>query len=296
MIKLSNGYCFTFLGASGSLGFDGRGWPLPKYWPLRFLLNKYPSILTPVIKTLTLNEIKDGSYRAICDKEDYAVNCVRLKNPGLAAWTEDYLPRVKVHIIISVTGDSVEEIRDLAFWIRQIRWLPNAGFIQGIEFNCSCPNSRKIWFVKEILKAVSALRLTTRLPIGIKVGYAQDFIRIAKDTAEIVEWISFNSVPWERVFSGKESPLKRKYGVSGAVSGKAIRHINKSMALEIKQSGVKTPVVASSIGWQPNMALAHLDVVEALRWADAVSFGSLFRKHPTWPIRLARDYFMEGGR
>lgn len=289
MIKLSNGYCFRFLAASGSLGFDGKGWPLPRYWLLRFLLNKYPNSIIPVIKTLTLCPIKEGSYRAISDGKDYVTNSVGLKNPGFSAWTENYLPRIKKDIIISVTGNSVSEIRESADFIKR---LPKKyhRFIQGVEFNCSCPNTKKKWAAKEISKAVSALRLITRLPIGVKLNYEQDFIRIARDTANVAEWISFNSVPWEIVFPNKESPLKRKYGVSGAVSGMAIKEINKKMVLEIKRAGVKTPVVASSIGWQENMALAQLDVLEALKWADAVAFGSLFRKHPTWPIRIAKNF------
>ena len=305
MIKLSNGYEFEFVGASGALGFDGRGWPLPKYWILRFFLKKYHFLITPIIKTLTLYP-KKGSYHAVYDGKAhdgraYVVNAVGLKNPGFEAWAERYLPYLDRNVIISVTGDSVAEIRDLADQLRQkVRWSPRSRgrFIQGIEFNCSCPNTKKKWAVKEISKAVSILRLMTRLPIGVKIDYHQknDFKRIAKATSDVAEWLSFNSVPWELVFPGIESPLKKKYGVSGAVSGESIRDINKKMALEIKEIGVKTPIVASSIGWQPNMALAHLDILESLKWADAVSFGSLFRKHPTWPLRLAKNYFMEEGR
>lgn len=292
MIRLSNNFSFSFMAASGSLGFDGKGWPLPRYWLLRFLLNKYPNFIIPVIKTLTLYPIKEGSYRAISDGKDYVTNSVGLKNPGFSAWTEEYLPRIKKDIIISVTGNSVSEIRELADFIKR---LPKKyhRFIQGVEFNCSCPNTKKKWAAREISKAVSVLRLITQLPIGVKIAYHQDFIRITKETSDVAEWISFNSVPWEIVFPDKESPLKRKYGVFGAVSGKVIKNINKNMALEIKQAGIKTPVVASSIGWQENIALAYLDTIEALKWAEAVSFGSLFRKHPTRPIRIAKNFFME---
>ena len=51
MIKLSNGYELEFLAASGSLGFDGKG-----YWwgkPLKLFGLFNTSLFTPITKTLT---------------------------------------------------------------------------------------------------------------------------------------------------------------------------------------------------------------------------------------------------
>ncbi|MDP3012607.1 MAG: hypothetical protein Q8M92_00090, partial [Candidatus Subteraquimicrobiales bacterium] len=117
------------------------------------------------------------------------------------------------------------------------------------------------------------------------------YLEIVLAVSPFAEWISFNSVSWEMVFPDKKSPLMEKYKVSGAVSGGTIFEINEKMAHEIKKAGIKTPVVASSVGWQPFFEDAYEEVEGALLWAGAISFGSLFRKHPTWPIKIAKRYF-----
>ncbi len=291
MIKLSNGYRFCFMAGAGALGFDGLGWPHPKYWILRHLLRKNPNSIVPVIKTLTLLAQK-GNYRAIYDGDDYVVNAVKLKNSGFKTWHKKYFPNIERRnqdIILSITGGSVKEIELLSYLIIK---LPKH-IIKGVEFNSSCSNVEKEWMLEEIVKALSTLRRITEFPIGVKLGYHQDFLEIAKAVSNLAEWISFNSVPWEIVFPGEESPLMEKYDVSGAVSGKVIKEINKEMALEIRKAGIKTPIIASSIGWQENFDAAYKEVWGTLKpcgWAEAVSFGSLFRKHPVWPIKIAKKY------
>lgn len=289
MIRLSNGYEFEFVAASGALGFDGKGWPLPKYWLLKLLLGLYPNLIIPVIKTVTLSARK-GDFKAIYDGNDFVVNAVGLDNPGFNVWKEKYLKRINQNVIFSVAGNSLTEIKYLSVLLAKL----NYPFIKGIEFNPSCPNVDKKWDLDEISKAMEILKGQTRLPIGIKIGYHQkNYLGIVLAVSPFAEWISFNSVPWEMVFPNKKSPLIKKYGVSGAVSGEAIFEINGKMAHEIKKVGIKIPLVISSVGWHPFFEDAYEEVKEVLFWADAVSFGSLFRKHPTWPIRIAKKYFEE---
>ncbi|MEK7555505.1 MAG: hypothetical protein AAB516_01645 [Patescibacteria group bacterium] len=291
MIKLSNGFEFTFLAASGSLGFDGRGWPHPKYWFLRMISKKHLNLIVPVIKTLTLSAQK-GDLKAIYDGDNYVVNAVGLDNPGFNIWKDKYLPKINRDVIISISGNSLIEIKYLSVQLAKLKL--NNTFIKGIEFNSSCPNVDKKWDIQEVAKAMEILKGQTRLPVGIKIGYHQkNYLDIALAVSPFAEWISFNSVPWEMVFPGKESPLIEKYDVSGAVSGKVIKEINRRMALKIQDVGTKTPIISSSIGWQKNIDEAYKEVLDALKWSDAVSFGSLFRKHPTWPIKIAKRYFKE---
>lgn len=287
MIKLSNGFKFAFMASAGALGFDGRGWPHPKYWFLRLISKKYLNFIVPVIKTLTLSAQK-GNSRAIYDGDDFVVNSVGLDNPGFNVWKEKYLPRINRDMILSVSGNSPIEIKYLSVLLAKL----NSHFIKGIEFNSSCPNVNKKWDLDEIAKAMDILKGQTRLPIGIKIGYHQkNYLEITLAVSPFAEWISFNSVPWEMVFPNKKSPLMEKYGVSGAVSGGAIFGINENMAHKIKKAGIKIPLVVSSVGWHPFFDDAYEEAEETLFWADAVAFGSLFRKHPTWPIRIAKKYF-----
>lgn len=287
MIKLSNGHTLEFVAASGALGFDGRGWPLPKYWFLRWMLPKVPNLL-PIIKTITLERI-EGNPWAIYDAEDFTVNAVQLWNHGVKEWIKKYLPRIKKPTILSITERSIGRINSLATEIAEAA--KTNGNIIGIEFNASCPNDSKIWTPRDVQKACIKIKRRLNLPLGLKIGYHTPYLLIVKKTERLVEWLSFNSVPWELVFgSNRESPLFKKYGVSGAVSGEAIRRINKQMAIRIKKSNIKTPVVASSVGWGKNFEEGYQDFLDAFFWADAISFGSLFRKHPLWPIKMMRKY------
>lgn len=287
MIKLSNGFEFTFMAASGSLGFDGRGWPHPKYWILRLILSLRLGLIVPVIKTLTLSAQK-GNFKAIYDGDNFVVNSVGLDNPGFNAWKEKYLPRINRDVILSVSGNSLTEIKYLSVLLAKL----NHPFIKGIEFNSSCSNVEKKWDLDEIAKAMEILKGQTRLPLGIKIGYHQkNYPEISLAVSPFAEWISFNSIPWEMVFPNKKSPLMEKYGISGAVSGGAIFEINENMAHKIKKAGIKIPLVVSSVGWHYFFDDAYEEAEEILFWADAVAFGSLFRKHPTWPIRIAKKIF-----
>ncbi len=296
MIRLSNGYQFEFMAASGSLGFDGRGWWHPKYWILRWNLTKHPDLLIAVIKTLTLQP-ETGQSRAIYDGEDFIVNAVGLFNPEIEQWKSNYLPKIKKNqkIILSITEKNIARVSAMASEIdKVVREENNKDKIVGIEFNVSCPNIAKVWLPKDIIKACRQIKKQTNLPLGLKIGYHQDYyLRIAKKTQDLVEWLSFNAIPWEMVFPGQESPLMKKFGVKGAVSGKAIQKFNEDIALKIKRTDVKTSVVVSSVGWGRSFEEGYEDLLENLNWADAISFGSLFMKHPLWPIRMILKYRKE---
>lgn len=291
LIRLSNGYEFEFMASSGALGWDGRGWKHPKYFFVWWLLSKLPDLIIPVTKTLTLYPQK-GQSRAIYDGKDFVVNAVGLANPGIVQWREKYLPKIKNRkIIISITEETILKVEKMIIEIEKA--IKENENVMGVEFNVSCPNIHKIWLPQDIFRACKKIKTYLDLPLGLKIGYQQDYLKIAKKTQGLVEWLSFNAIPWEIIFQDRESPLEKKFGLKGAVSGKVIQKFNEKMALKIKLSGIKTPVVLSSVGWGRNFQEGYENLCEALKWADAVSFGSLFRKHPTWPIKLALRYQKE---
>ena len=287
MIKLSNGFEFEFMAASGSLGWDGRGWWHPKYWPLRWILSRRPDLLVSVIKTLTFDPV-EGQPGAIYDGDDFVVNAGALWNPGFREWSRKYLPRIKTPVILSITERSLTRVNTLAYEMAGIQQRNQN--IVGVEFNASCPNIEKIWTPRDVEKTCRLIRKRVNLPLGIKIGYQQNYLAIAKRTEGMVEWLSFNAIPWELVFPGRESPLLKRFKVKGAVSGAPIRWRNRKMASEIKRAGVKTPIVASSVGWCKSFQEGYQDLLEAFKWAEAVAFGSLFRAHPSWPLKMIFKY------
>lgn len=297
MIRLKNGFTFKFVGASGALGWDGLGWSHlklglrhPKYWCLSFILRRNPDLLVPVIKTLTLFP-KSGQDRAIYDDKEWVANAIGLGNPGFNEWNKRYGRKINRPFFLSVAASNVDEIRFLAHLINAFR--KTNSYVKGIEFNCSCPNVERSFSLKEITTAVYLLKAITHLPIGIKIGYGlgeELCLRIAQKTQFDVEWISFNSIPWKMVFPDRESPLRKIFGKDGAVSGGQIYQLNKKLAQSIKKQKIRTPIVASSVGWGKTFGEGYQNFLETLEWADGISFGSLFRRHPLWPVRMIQKY------
>lgn len=306
MIKLNNGYLVEFVGASGLYGFNGRGYKW-KFWERFYqwlgMIDK--NLLTIVTKTITLSPTK-GNYRwyapwrviKFLSVEGKVIpllvgllrphfvygiaNAVGLTGPGFARWLEKDYPVIKrcgYKVIVSITGTEVE-------CGRMARAL-NGLDIVAIEFNVSCPN------VVSGLKDSNQIRATilriaeeSTHSIFVKLSYAQDYTRIAKETEGLVRGISFNSIPWYYIFSSP-SPLGN-YG-GGAVSGLICRKKYREMIDELLKAKVTTPIIAPVWDYE--------DIEEGFQLgAQAVSFGSVGFLYPDRPTQFIRRWRQEGGK
>lgn len=301
MIKLSNGHCLEFVAASGSLAFDGRGWPWE--WPLRWVGLLDPRLFTIVVKTVLLQPKKGNlqwhaPWRVVKlisengetinpvlaflrpSMIDGAINAVGLTNAGLEHWLKKDYPVIENHgynVIVSITG---EEGRGCVEMARRLNEFRN---VVGIEFNASCPNTDPSLLEKSdmVVGVCHDIKQVCRHPLLLKLSYTQPYIQIAKETESIVEAISINSVPWNTVFPDKESPLAR-YG-GGGVSGRVAQPFTWQMVKGLARE-TNIPVIGASI-WE-------YEDIERLRTlgAEAFHFGTVFMPYPWRPSIYVRKW------
>ncbi len=286
MIQLSNGHKLEYVVASGALAFDGQGWPWEK--PLvKFGLIK-PELFTVVIKSLTLDP-RVGNLKMWKPWECVrlipggAVNKIGLTNPGINWWFDKVAKGIdfeKFSIIGSIFGEEEDLIKmAIKFRVRGVK-------IKALEINVSCPNSgHAMEQAEKIIEIVKRLKKILPVPIILKLSVSQDYLTIAKALVGIVEAISLNSVPWETVFPGKQSPLwkleKKVGGGGGGVSGIPAQAFNWPAVKALADLG-SIPVIAPDI-------MNFEDMIEVRKLgAKAVSFGTIHLFDPTKPTTFVQ--------
>ncbi|MFA6417474.1 MAG: hypothetical protein WCW61_04830 [Patescibacteria group bacterium] len=279
MIKLSNGYEFEYVTASGSLGFRLKGWPWERLLVWLGLIK--PELFTNVIKTLTRHPRKGNlrwwkPWTCVRLIPGGAVNKVGLSNKGIDWWCEQVAPKIdfeRIKVIGSIFGTT----EDLVYMAKRMNDFP----LVAVEINVSCPNSGdKFQEAQMIIQGAQKIKKISRHPLIIKLSATQDYLTIARELQGTIEAISFNSVPWEKVFPGKRSPLwrleKKVGGGGGGVSGEPIQKLNWQAARAIYAQEL-IPVIASSV-----MHYEDIFAVKALG-AQAISFGTAhLPSHPVW--------------
>ena len=278
-IVLSNGHEIRYVVASGALAFDGKGW----WWerPLVWLGFIRPDFFTVVLKSLTVKP-REGNlvwykpWTCIRLIKGGAVNKVGLTNPGVDYWCEHIAPTIDFsngNIVVSLFGTG-DELVEGAKKVDKFN-------IVAVEVNDSCPNSGHGQSQAEtVIENVKCVKSVSRHPIIVKVSVAQDYLAIAAGLEGIAEAVSINSVPWEKVFPDKRTPLwkleKRIAGGGGGVSGRPAKYFNWKAVQELsKQGGL--PVIAPSI-----MEYQDMEHVRVLLGASAVSFGAIHLPDHDW--------------
>jgi dihydroorotate dehydrogenase (NAD+) catalytic subunit len=273
VIRFPNGFEFTYVVASGALGFYGEGWPWER--PLIWLKLIDPNLFLVVAKTITL-EPRRGNISAIRLIKGGTVNALGLPNPGIDKWIEDFPCRrlksreQKPELLLSLAGN-MYEIRTM---VGRTQNFPLVGF----ELNFSCPTFDKNE-PDEIVEICSAVRnmLGTTKGLVAKIGSNQ--IDLVPKISPFIDAVTLNSVPWSLAFPNKESPLARLGG--GGVSGRAAQKVNWKAAQQIIYEN-KASIIVPDI-WQYN------DIHEVfMRGADAISFGAIHMLRPWAATRYVR--------
>jgi len=280
MITLSNGHKFDYMAASGALAFDGRGWPWerPLFWA--GLID--PSLFTIVLKTLT-REPRVGNLKLYkpwtCVKliPGGVVNAVGLTNPGIDVWCDQIAPMIdfnQLNLVGSILSNLPDDLVYMAKRMSQFN-------LRAIEINWSCPNTQEhgLKDARQIIDGTLAVSAAVNLPIILKLGVTHEADLILNELASVVEAVSINSVPWSIVFPNSQSPLA-KFG-GGGVSGQAAQVQNWEFMRRIAKLE-RVPVIGPS-PW------SFLDLhFLRNRGAQAISFGSLFLRHPSLPTKFVK--------
>jgi dihydroorotate dehydrogenase len=270
------------MSASGSLGFDGQGWPWEK--PLVSLGIIRPQLFTSVTKTLTLHPQK-GNFRWSRPWESLrllpggTLNAFALGNPGIMWWHNNIgskVSRKKIPLVVSLFGEP-DELEKMAIMIDNFD-------IVGVEINASCPNTKSdiLENTEKIIKSVETVKKYSFHPLILKVSVTHDLEEIVKNVTGVVEAFSINSVPWNIAFPGRPSPLAHFGG--GGVSGQSAQPHTWRLVKRLSDIS-SIPVIGPSVWKFEDMAsIRHLG-------ARAISFGSIFLRYPWRPnVFISEDF------
>ena len=267
------------MAGSGALGFDGKGWPWEK--PLDWVGLLEPSLMTTVLKTITLQSNwtrwKDlTSFTRIRLLDGGTLNAMGLLNRGADWWCRKIGPKIdssKAPVVGSILGE-VWELVEMASMMNDFDLVAD-------EINGSCPNIHGdlLSNTRRIIESCEKVKAVSRHPIILKVSVVHDVETIARELEGVIEAISINSVPWDIIFPGQESPLAHLGG--GGVSGKIAQPFTWPMVQRLADL-TPIPVIGPGV-WD----FEDICKLRALG-AQAISFGSIFLRHPTRPTAYIR--------
>src|SRR5215467_2510801 len=194
------------------------------------------------------------------------LNAFGWSNIGISRYFEEYFPRTRhLNRIISVGGFSAEEFSALVDTVNE-RAQP--GEIAAVEFNVSCHNVN--FPFETILEEVLAQAVRkSRHPVLLKLSPDYDYLAHARlaESYGVAGLTAINTVKGLRLDPATGEPLlKNRYG---GLSGRAIKPIGLRVVSELREAGIRLPIVASA-------GVRDFDDCREFFWAgaDAVSLGS----------------------
>jgi len=223
-----------------------------------------------ITKTITLNPRQGNLMPRICETPSGMLNAIGLQNEGLDDFLREkmpYLSRIGTPIIVSISGNNIDEFFILAKRLDKIR------NISGIELNISCPNINCEGLVaqdaKETYEVVKAVRkITTKTVITKLSPNVTDIVKIARSAEDA----GTDAVSLVNTFLGMAIDIntrKPKLGnATGGLSGPCIKPIAVRMVYEVSKN-LDIPVIG--IGGIMNAA----DAIEfMLAGAAAIQAGT----------------------
>jgi dihydroorotate dehydrogenase (NAD+) catalytic subunit len=194
------------------------------------------------------------------------LNAFGWSNIGIDRYFEEYEPRTrKQNRILSLGGFSAEEFGSLVETVNQRMAV---GEIAAVEFNVSCHNVN--FPFETILEDVLATAVPlSRHPVILKLSPDYDYVEHARMAARhgVAALTAINAVKALRLDPRTGEPLlKNRYG---SLSGRAIKPIGLRIVSELREAGVRLPIIASA-------GIRTFDDCREFFWAgaDAVSLGS----------------------
>jgi len=247
------------------------------------------------VKGLSLKPQQGNPPPRICETPAGMLNAIGLQNIGVQAFIEEKLPvlrKLDVAVIANVYGHRGEDYAEVA------RLLTEAGGVDGIELNISCPNVKKGGMAfgtdpvatKEVVRLV---RKSTPLPLIVKlspnVTDITEFARIAEgEGADVLSLI--NTLLGMAIDISTRRP--KLANVMGGLSGPAIQPVALRMVYQVAQVA-KVPLIGMGGIMNAGDAVAFL-----LAGASAVAIGTANFVDPMAPVHIVegiREYMTEKG-
>jgi len=197
-----------------------------------------------ITKTITLNPRQGNPMPRICETASGMLNAIGLQNEGIDDFIKEkmpYLSRISTPIIVSISGNNIDEFFILARRLNKIK------AISGIELNISCPNIKCKGLVaqdkKETYEVVKAVRKTTNKTVITKLSpNVTDITEIAK----AAEDAGSDAVSLVNTFLGMaidaETGKSKLGNTTGGLSGPCIKPIALRMVYEVSRN-IDIPVI-----------------------------------------------------
>jgi dihydroorotate dehydrogenase (NAD+) catalytic subunit len=199
-------------------------------------------------------------------------------NIGIQAYFDEYFPRTaRQNRIVSVGGFSADEFVGL---VETVNARAKPGEIAAVEINLSCHNVNTPF--EEILDEVLAAAVPlSRHPVILKLSPDYDYLEMARlaERHGVAALTAINAVKALRLDPRTGEPfMKNRYG---SLSGRAIKPIGLRVVAELRDAGVRLPIIASA-------GIRSFDDCREFFWAgaDAVSLGSEAWLAPLWGYTL----------
>jgi dihydroorotate dehydrogenase (NAD+) catalytic subunit len=206
------------------------------------------------------------------------LNAFGWSNIGIDAYFRDYFPRTHhLNRIVSVGGFSAQEFREL---VEVVNDKAKPGEIAAVEFNVSCHNVN--FPFETILEEVLAVTVgRSHHPVLLKLSPDYDYLAHARlaERYGVAGLVAINTVKGLRLDPETGEPLlKNRYG---GLSGRAIKPIALRVIAELREAGIRLPIIASG-------GIRTFNDCREYFWAgaDAVSLGSEVWLAPYWGYLL----------
>ncbi|MFH0962492.1 MAG: dihydroorotate dehydrogenase [Planctomycetota bacterium] len=239
-----------------------------------------------VSKSVTLKTRAGNAPPRVVETASGMLNSIGLANAGLGHFLTKELPamrRLGTAVIVNIAGKTVAEFEELAEAVGA------QDGVSAVEINVSCPNVKEGGMAFGVdpaatRRVVRAVRRKTRLPIITKltpnVTSITDVARAAadggSDILSLINTLLAMAVDWRR-----RRPVLG--GVTGGLSGPAIKPVALRMVYEVARLGVAPVIGIGGI-------MTADDVLEFLvAGATAVQFGTANFADPMAGIRLLAE-------
>ena len=219
-------------------------------------------------------------YRGALQEADGGwLNAFGWSNIGIERYFEEYFPRTsEQNRILSLGGFSADEFSSL---VETVNRRAKPGELAAVEFNVSCHNVNFDFsaIIEEVLRrAVPA----SRFPVILKLSPDFDYLEHARlaEATGVAAISAINTVKGLRLDPATGAPLlKNRYG---GLSGRAIKPIGLRVVSELREAGIKLPIIAGG-------GVRTFNDVREYGWAgaDACSLGSEAWLKRVWSLPLA---------
>ena len=199
-----------------------------------------------VTKSVTPRPVKGMPTPRMAETPSGMLNAIGLQNPGVEAFVEKdgpFIERAGIPVIVSIAGRSVQEFAEVAVLVSKIRG------VVGIEVNISCPNveRRGEVFARDPVAAADVISTVTRmthLPVLAKLTadvtdileVAQAVVRSGAHGLSLINTLLGMAIDVDTF-------RPRLGGVTGGLSGPAIRAVAVRCVYEVSQALPDVPIV-----------------------------------------------------